>query len=162
MAVHVPTSPGLKARSQAEGIFRIAADMRGLAVSIRDNTTNTEVFKVLDLRAKLGQFRTKVEAVQSGGNIVGILQALAEMTKEETDVVRTPAEIQADYGALYNAAGTLRTWLVTNIPGAGQNIASATVRVDSVDAFPYHTSLAPASTPLRNQVGTFLTDGYAA
>lgn len=161
MAVFVPTSQGIKARSLADGIFRLAVDIRGLAVAIRDNATNTEIFKVLDLRAKLATFRTKIEAVQSGGNIVGILQALAEMTKEETDVVRTPAEIQADYAALYQAAGTLVTWLNANIPGAGQTVANASVRIDSVTTFPYHTSLAPVIPALVNQVTTFLTNGYA-
>lgn len=161
MAVFVPTTQGLKARTQADGIFRMATDMRGLAVSIRDNAANTEIFKVLDLRAKLAQFRTKVEAVQSAGQVVGILQALAEQTKEETDVVRTPAEIQADYAALYQAAGTLVTWMNANIPGAGQTVANASVRIDSVTTFPYHTSLAPVIPALVNQVTAFLSNGYA-
>lgn len=161
MAVFVPTTQGLKARSHADGIFRLATDMRSLAVSIRDNATNTEVFKVYDLSAKTRQFRTKVEAVQSGGNIVGILQALAELTKEETDVVRTTAEIQGDYTALYQAAGVFSAWALANLPGAGQNVTNSFTRITSVDTFPYHISLAPVVPALVNQVTAFLTNGYA-
>lgn len=91
-----------------------------------------DVVKIYDLAGNCLNFRQEADKWISGGNLTAVREALITLTREGSvgNATKTDAEINADYTALYAAAGTFLTFATNNLPGAGATIPNPTVTVN--------------------------------
>lgn len=92
-----------------------------------------DMFKALDLAANCLGFRTEMEKFRDGaGDLREIRAALIAETRARApgNPVKTAAEVNDDYKALYAATGVYLGWAGVNLPGAGQPVTGATVTVN--------------------------------
>jgi hypothetical protein len=88
--------------------------------------------KIYDLAGHCFLFRQEADKWLSAGEVTRVLEELVKLTQSAGvgNAARTPAQINADYKALYAEAGSFITWAQTNLPGVGQPIVGATVTVN--------------------------------
>jgi len=88
--------------------------------------------KIYDLAGKCQGFRAEADKWISGPNVTLVRQALVDLTRQAGagNVVKTDAEINADYNALYAAVGAFLTWATANLPPVGQSLTAPVVTVE--------------------------------
>lgn len=88
--------------------------------------------KIYDLAGNCLNFRNEADKWISGPTVTLVRQALIDITRQSGvgNAAKTDAEINADYNALYQAAGAFLTWANANLPTVGQALTNPTVTVE--------------------------------
>lgn len=94
--------------------------------------TDLNVFVIYDLAGLCQQFVTEGDKWKSNGSVTAVLDALVRLVKEGSpnNPALTPAQIQTEATAVYQACGTFLTWATNNLPGQGATVPNATLRVN--------------------------------
>lgn len=116
-----------------------------------------DVFKIYDLASNCFGFRQEADKWRDGG---GDFQAMRQALIDETvrrslgETVKTPAEINDDYKALYVATGAFITWATNNLPAANQTVPNAVVTVNRTWPSPDMTVRVAKLPAVTNQITT--------
>ena len=117
-----------------------------------------DVFKIYDLASNCFNYRQEADKWRDGGgDIQSVRDSLVQWTREASvgNATKTAAEINADYKALYVAAGTFLTWATANLPAQDQTVPNnPIVTINRTWPSPDMTVRVAKSAAVTNQVTT--------
>jgi hypothetical protein len=91
-----------------------------------------DILKIYDLASNCFLFRQEADKWRSGQDFIQVHETLVAQTRAAGtgNAIKTEAEINADYKALYQATGAFLTWATPNLPAIGATVVGASVIVN--------------------------------